>query len=651
MPSESSGLSAPPASPDPADRLSLAAEFPVATKQQWREQVRGVLVRAGRAGAESADAPEALIAATSYDGIPIAPLYTADDQAPPAGFPGLPPFVRGGRPEGQVAAGWDVRARYAEPTPDRVNAAVLADLENGVSSLWLVVGPAGLPADALDAALAGVMLDLAPVTMETSGSATDVRAAAEALLSLHAQRGIPASEVGGNLGIDPIGLAARSGGEPALELLATAAEYAGRYPKLRTIVVDALPYHDAGGSDAEELACALATAVTYLRGLTEAGPHGAGRDGVGLDIDAAAGQIEFRHAVTGDQFAGIAKLRAARRLWARVTEVCGAGQAARAARIHAVTSAPMMTRRDPWVNMLRTTVACFAAGVGGADAVTVAPFDAAIGLPSPFSRRIARNTQSILVDESRLAGVIDPAGGSWYVESRTDALAREAWRIFTDIERAGGIVAELASGRIADRLARTWATRSANIASRQDAITGISEFPNLAEQTLDRPAAPEPAGGGLPRVRYAQAFEALRDSSDTELAHTGRRPAVFLATLGSIAAHTARASFATNLFAAGGIETPTAGATSEVDQVVAAFTASGLSVACVCGADRAYAEQAAPLVAALKAAGATRVLLAGPRTPEYAQAGVDQFIYLGCPALDVLTETVATLATHPEAEK
>jgi methylmalonyl-CoA mutase len=641
VPSEPSGPSAPPASPDPTDRLSLAADFPVATKQQWREQVRGVLVKAGRAGAESAAAPEELMATTSYDGIPIAPLYTADDQAPPAGFPGLPPFVRGSRPEGQVAAGWDVRARYAEPAADSVNAAVLADLEHGVSSLWLVVGPAGLPVDALDAALAGVMLDLAPVTMETTGSAADVRAAAEALLGLHAQRGIPASEVGGNLGIDPIGLAARSGGEPALELLGAAAQYAGRHPKLRTIVVDALPYHDAGGSDAEELACALATAVSYLRGLTEAG----------LTIDAAAGQIEFRHAITGDQFAGIAKLRAARRLWARVTEVCGAGLAARAARIHAVTSTPMMTRRDPWVNLLRTTVACFAAGVGGADAITVAPFDAAIGLPSPFSRRIARNTQSILVDESRLAGVIDPAGGSWYVESRTDALAHEAWRIFTDIERAGGVVAGLASGRIAERLARTWAARSANIASRRDAITGISEFPNLAEQSLERPAAPEPAGGGLPRVRYAQAFEALRDLSDAELARTGRRPAVFLATLGSVAAHTARASFAANLFAAGGIETPTAGATSEVDQAVAAFTASGLSVACVCGTDRAYAEQAAPLVAALKAAGATRVLLAGPRKSEYAEAGVDQFIYLGCPVLDVLTEILPTLATHPEAEK
>ncbi|HWE88030.1 MAG TPA: methylmalonyl-CoA mutase family protein [Pseudonocardiaceae bacterium] len=635
--------SEPPAQPTAADRLSLAAEFPAATRRQWRDQVRGVLVKAGRLGdpaAESAEAPEDLITATSYEGITIAPLYTAEDQAPPAGFPGLPPFVRGSRPEGQVATGWDVRARYAEPSAEAVNEAALADLANGVSSLWLLVGPAGLPVADISAALAGVMLDLAPVTLQPSGSPADVRAAAEALLDLHAARGIPASEVGGNLGIDPIGLAARSGGEPALDLLDAAAAHAQRHPKLRTITVDALPYHDAGGSDAEELACALAIATSYLRSLTDAG----------LDVDAAAGQIEFRHAVTDDQFAGIAKLRAARRLWARVTEVCGVAPAQRAARLHAVTSTPMMTRRDPWVNLLRTTIGCFAAGVGGADAVTVAPFDAAIGLPSAFSRRIARNTQSILVDESRLAGVIDPAGGSWYVESRTDALAREAWRIFTDIERAGGIVAELTSGRLAARLARTWARREANIATRRDAITGVSEFPNLAEEPLDRPAAPA-ITGGLPRVRYAQAFEDLRDASDVELARTGRRPAVFLATLGPIAAHTARASFAANLFAAGGIETPTAGATGGVDDVVAAFTESGQRIACVCGTDGAYADQAAPLVSALKAAGAARVLLAGPRTAEYTEAGVDRFIYRGVPALDVLTETLAALGVLAEAEK
>ncbi|HEX4705010.1 MAG TPA: methylmalonyl-CoA mutase family protein, partial [Pseudonocardiaceae bacterium] len=406
-------------------------------------------------------------------------------------------------------------------------------------------------------------------------------------------------------GIDPIGLAARTGVEPDLAgAAALVARYAAGYPGLRCVVVDALPYHQAGGSDAEELGCAVAAGVAYLRALTDAG----------LDVDAAAGQLEFRYAVTADQFLGIAKLRAARRLWARVTEVSGARSAAQ--RQHAVTSPAMMTRRDPWVNLLRTTVACFAAGIGGADAVTVAPFDAAIGLPTAFTRRIARNTQSILLEESRLAVVIDPAGGSWYVESLTDALAHKAWAVFTELERAGGIVAALASGELAERLAGTWARRSANLATRVDAITGVSEYPNLAETPVIREPLPDEPRGGLPRVRYAAAYEEFRDRTHA--------PTVFLATLGPVAAHSARAGFAANLLQAGGIDTPTGSPD--------AFT--GTSVVCLCGTDTAYAAEATEVITRLKQAGATTVLLAGPPNDAYP---VDLFLYRGCDVLAALS--------------
>ncbi|HKN95618.1 MAG TPA: methylmalonyl-CoA mutase family protein, partial [Pseudonocardiaceae bacterium] len=371
----------------------------------------------------------------------------------------------------------------------------------------------------------------------------------------------------------------------------------------------------------DELGCSLAAAVAYLRALTDAG----------MDVDAAAGQLEFRYAIGADQFLGIAKLRAGRRLWARVTEVCGVRPDARAQRQHAVTAPAMLTRRDPWVNMLRTTVACFAAGVGGADAVTVAPFDSAIGRSNDFARRIARNTQSILLEESRLAGVIDPAGGSWYVETLTDQLAQCAWSVFTDLERAGGIVAALESGALADRLAQTRRVREANIATRADAITGVSEYPNLAEPDVPRaPAVPEPTGG-LPVFRYAEPYESLRDRSDDMLAATGRRPVVFLATLGPVAAHTARASFAANLLQAGGIETPS----GPVDD----FAASGARVACVCGTDRAYAEHATETVDALRAAGAVRVLLAGAE----GTGGADDYVHRGCDAIAVLHRIFRTL--------
>jgi len=614
----------------PPGNLQLAAEFPAASEQQWQELVRGVLAKAGYSDEQLADAPARLLATTSYDGITIAPLYTAADRpAAATGLPGVSPFVRGARPEGGVSAGWDVRARHAATVAAEVNKAVLADLENGVSSLWLVLGADALPVDELPAALADVLLDLAPVTLDAG---QDAQPAAGALLALHAERGIPDSAVIGNLGFDPIGLAARTGSSAnslAAELSTTAhlaARYADRYPLLRTVVVDAVPYHDAGGSDAEELGASIATGVAYLRALTDAG----------LSVEAAARQLEFRYAITADQFAGIAKLRAARRLWARVGEVVGIGKAA-GQRQHAVSSAVMMTRRDPWMNMLRGTIACFAAGVGGADAVTVAPFDEAVGADIAFSRRIARNTQSVLLEESHLSGVIDPAGGSWYLESRTEQLAERAWAVFTDIERAGGIAADLVSGRLAERLAATWAARIANIASRVDPITGVSEFPNLAEEPLDR--TPRPARGsaaGLPVRRYAAEFEELRDRSDAVLAETGSRPVVFLATVGPVAAHTARAGFAGNLLQAGGFDTPTAGATADVDAAVAAYRDSDAAVVCICGSDRSYAEQAQPLAAALKEAGARRVLLAGSKDTTYAQAGVDEFLYRGCDALLVL---------------
>ncbi|EWC60738.1 Methylmalonyl-CoA mutase [Actinokineospora spheciospongiae] len=619
--------SAPQAEPD---ELTLAGEFAEAAREQWQELVAGVLRKSNAVPEGFDESVESLLSTRTYDGVTLAPLYTAEDTAPPAGFPGLPPFTRGGRPEGNVAGGWDVRQRHADPDPAATAKAVLSDLENGVTSLWLVLGGSGLPIASLGDVLSEVYLDLAPVTLEAGA---DFRAAAGELLRVHTDKGIPASEVKGNLGADPIGLHARTGS--GADLLGDAAALAAdtaRHPLLRAITVDGTPYHRAGGSDAEELGAALASGVAYLRALTEAG----------LDVDTAAARLEFRYAATADQFLTIAKLRAARRLWARVAEVSGISAGAAAQRQHAVGSPAMQTRRDPWVNMLRSTLACFGAGVGGADAVTVLPFDAALGLPDAFARRIARNTQSVLLEESKLAGVIDPAGGSWYVERLSDELARAAWSWFTEIERAGGIVAALDSGLVGDRLAATWAARSANLATRADAITGVSEFPNLAEKAVVRTPEPVEPGGGLPAVRYAEAYEELRDRSDRVLAETGARPRVFLATLGPVAAHNARAGFAANLFQAGGVETVTGGVISDAETAAARFAESGATIACLCGSDRSYTELAGPVIEALRG-DATRLLLAGKPSDEHLRSGVDDFVFTGCDALTVLRTTLETL--------
>ncbi|MCP2340772.1 methylmalonyl-CoA mutase family protein [Actinomadura rupiterrae] len=602
----------------PPEELELAAAFPPAERDRWREMVKGVLRKTGAASEDTPlDEIEGLLAHETYDGVPIAALYTAEDSAP--GRPGLAPRVREVRPDGEGLAGWDVRQRHGDPDPETTRAAILADLENGATSVWLTLGAGGIPVPALPEVLRDVHLHMAPVVLDAGAETGE---AAEAFLSLAAERG---TEPSGNLGADPLGLAARTGVPAVLDDVAVLAIRCVReFPKVRAFTVDATPYHDAGGGDADELGAAVAAGVAYLRVLTDAG----------LSVDEAFGQIEFRFAVNADQFASIAKLRAARRLWQRVAEVSGASDGTDA-RIHAVTSSAMMTRHDPWVNMLRTTVAAFAAGVGGADAVTVQPFDARLGLAEDFSRRIARNTQTLLLEESSLARVVDPAGGSWYVERLTEDLAQAAWSWFTEIEKAGGLAAALASGLVARRVGETWERRRRDIARRKAPLTGLSEFPNLAEELPVREPAPAaPNGGGLPVVTYGQDFEALRERSDAHLAATGARPRVFLATLGPVAAHTARASFAANLFQAGGVET-VSGPPEE-------FAASGATIACLCSSDKVYEQDAADAARALRDAGAVKVWLAG----KGAFDGVDARIFAGCDAVEVLTTTLTDLGVN-----
>ncbi|GLW06702.1 methylmalonyl-CoA mutase [Microtetraspora sp. NBRC 13810] len=604
----------------PSQEFRPAADFPPTTRDRWRDAALAVLRRSG----VEAESPEEALSTTTYDGVTISPLYDEADAPAGQGVPGLPPYVRGARP----LPGWDVRQRHAVADP----AAVLADLENGVTSLWLAVGPDAIPVDDLPRVLAPVYLDLAPVVLDAGA---DTARAAETLLRVAADRAGAADAsppVAGNLGADPLGLAARTGGPADFTVAAgLARRCATGHPGLRAITVDGTPYHDAGGSDAEELGCSVAAGVSCLRALTAEG----------LSVAEALGQLDFRYAATADQFLTIAKLRAARRLWARVAQVCGASESG-AQRQHAVTSSAMMTARDPWVNMLRTTVACFAAGVGGADAVTVQPFDARLGLPDDFARRIARNTQSLLLEEAHAGRVADPAGGSWYVERLTADLAEAAWAWFREIERAGGMAAALESGLVAGRLAATRARRADDVAHRRTPITGVSEFPDIDEKIPARRPGPglaaAGAGRGLPVVRYAAEFEALRDLADAQ----PRRPQVFLATIGPVAAHTARASFAANLFGAGGIATVTAGPGTDPAEIAAAFTASGAAVACLCSSDRLYGEHAAAVAAALRDAGALRIWLAGKGHYE----GVDANLHAGGDALDVLRTTFDDLGVN-----
>ena len=552
----------------------------------WEAATAAVLRKSRKLGDDDPDSDAwARLTRTTLDGIPVAPIGAAAD---------LEDLTTEGRPT--RATDWDIRAHISGPEAATANEAVLIDLDNGATSLWVELG-AGLDVGDLPRALQGVLLDLAPMIL--SGSST---AAAQLLVTLADDTGVDLHP-GTNFGADPLA--------DDLVEIATLARQHG----VLGVVASGLPVHEQGASDAQELGVAIAAGVVALRALT----------GAGFTAEQAAAVIEFRLAVTDEQFPSIAKLRAARRLWTRVLELSGVSTGSTAGsemRQHAVTSRPQMSKYDPWVNMLRGTVAAFAAGVGGAEAVTVIPFDEPLGLPDALGRRVARNTSSLLISESHLARVADPAGGSYAVEKLTDDLAVAGWVEFQRIEAAGGLAAD---DGLAGRIAEVAAVRDEQVALRKRPLTGVSEFPNLGEKLPERPASTI----GDDVRRYGHAFEALRDEPATS--------PVFLATMGTVAAHTARATFATNLFAAGGVAVELAGPTDGVESVLAAY--NGERVVCLAGPDAAYAEWGTALVTALRDAGATHVIVAGKPID-----GVDDSCAMGVDALAFLARTREALA-------
>lgn len=569
--------------------LLLAQPEDAHSRAEWEAATAAVLRKSRKLSEDDADSLVwDKLTRTTLDGIGITPLGLPGGETSPV------------RPARQGA--WDIRSLVSDPEAKLANEAALVDLDGGVTSLWLSADESTDVA----ATLAGVLLDLAPVVLDAPAATT---AAAEAFLALPG-----AKHPDSNLGIDPLGVMLRDiplAVDEAVAELQTLARKADQHD-IRAIVVDATAAHDLGASDAQELGWSIAAGVAYLRWLTD---HG-------LTVDEAAGQIDFRYAATDEQFPTIAKLRAARVLWARVLELSGAS-ADVAQRQHAVTSRPMLSKYDPYVNMLRGTVAAFAAGVGGADAVTVLPFDSANGRPDAFGRRIARNVNHLLIDESHVAAVADPAGGSYAVEQLTGDLAAAGWAEFIQLET------EWEAGHDFDpfraRIAEVVAQREAAIAKRKLPITGVSEFPNLGETLPERPADPL-----NDRVRrYGASFEALRDEPAAA--------PVFLATMGTIAQHTARATFVSNLFAAGGVAVEPAGATAGVEEVVASY--AGQQVVCLAGTDAAYEEWGAAAAAALREAGATRVIIAGKAT-DY----VDDSAAMGVDALSFLNRTREALA-------
>ncbi len=591
-----------------------------AAERDWAAAAATVLRKAGRlpAGAPDEEAWERLSRST-VEGMTVpalgtprraADLATAAASASPAGSA---PFLRGAPREVAASGGaadWDVRALIDDPDPDAAQRAALGNLEGGATSLWIRVGPRrGTAPGDLGSVLAGVRTDLAAVMVDAGGDA-EATVAAGQVLGDAAAASTATLHPGSTLGFDGIGALARAALRPApgagpaagTDGLVEVVRLADRLA-IGAVTVDAVAAHEAGAGDAGEVGYALAVGAEYLRALT----------GLGLDVDTACGLIDFRYAATDDQFLTIAKLRAARLAWHRVAELSGAATDARAQRQHAVTSPAMATRYDPWVNMLRATIATFAAAVGGADAITALPFDATLGVPDEFGHRMARNISALLMGESHVGAVRDPAGGAHAVEMLTAELAEAAWQEFGAIEAAGGVAAALADGSLADRIGRTRAERARRIASRRRPITGVSEFPNPAESAGTLPArraasaqdapptgADVTAGALPPFRRWAAPFEDLRD--------TPPGGPVVLVTVGSEAAAAARLLFTRNLLAAGGIRVVEAPPGADAAAVVRENAAATVMFA---GADQDYAGRLRDLAEQVRGAGARTVLVAG----------------------------------------
>jgi len=695
----------------------LFAEFPYATYEEWRQVAEKSL--------KGASSFEKKVITKTYEDIDLQPIYWQKDVADlphMASLPGFPPYVRNNEALGYLLKPREVSQEFAHGAPGLLNQAARSDLERGQTELNILLDRAalaGLDADEADSCdvgregvsisnvsdiarvLEGIDVERIPVYIQAGLMALPVAALLAAFMR---QQGKSTKKLRGCIVMDPLAVLAREGTLPIslegtydtmAQLTTWAREHA---PQLQTIVVQGHPYHDGGGHAVQELAFIMATAVEYLSELQDRG----------LSINDAAARMRFSFSVGAPFFIEIAKLRAARLVWAEVVSAFGGDKNAKKMFIHVCTSAWNKTIHDPYVNLLRTTTEAFAAVMGSADSLHVGAFDQAVRPAEDFSRRIARNIQIILNKECKFAVPVDPPGGSWYVEKLTDSIARKAWSLFQEVEAKGGMSEALREGFPQTQVAQTAARRKTNIARRKDIIIGTNMYPNLNEkplavQPVDHEAIQREQSahladyrvstdqvrsqssleklarasevservveaaieatlsgatlGDLARTllttgavalevsaiqihRSAEMFEYLQSASELYKDKTGSRPKVFLANMGPIPQHKARADFATGFFEVGGFMVIQNDGFPTVEAAGRAVIDSGAPIVVICSTDNTYPELVPPLTKLVKKASPdTTVILAGrlaDHMDSFRQAGVDDFIYLGTNCYELL---------------
>jgi methylmalonyl-CoA mutase len=612
------------------DQIDIDQSFPPAGESEWRTLVEKAL----------ANRPFESLISTTFEGLKIAPLY--------------PPLAEeGGRAFRQSRGPWKIAQRIDHPDCEIANAFARGDLAGGADALALTFAPAraargfGVQINEmrdLEAALAGVELDLIQLRLDAGPRLLDL---APHFSSIARARRLTSATLDADFGHDPIGHLARSGSlssSPAGHLREThtllrSAGFAGHL-----LLADGRPYHEAGAGEAQELACVIATGVEYLRIL----------EAEGVSLEEAQSEIAFLLAADADEFLSLAKFRALRLLWARIETACGLQP--NPIRLHAETSFRMMTRYDPWVNILRAAIGAFAAGAGGADTITALPFTLALGLPDEFARRIARNTQLILLHEAKLAKVADPAAGAGSFEALTDELCTRAWSLFQIFEAHGGMVASLRAGLPQRAISAAAEARREAIANRTLAISGTSAFPLLSEASVDvlmpspacvseRPAEQDCLP--LSSRRDAEPYEILRSAADQHLRDKGARPKIFLVDLAAEQGSKRALDQAANFFAAAGIEAFNAQEFAEGQEMANAFRASGCKIACLCAPPSVSTQSIIEAAERLKGAAASRIYLAGREPDEGSSAlltaGISEHIWTHCDALAILQDAIAAV--------
>ncbi len=649
-------------------------EFAPATYAEWRE--------AAVAALKGADFDKKLLTKL-VEGITLQPIYNKWDEHAPVAPAGQFPYRRGTRALGYMDKPCEIAQSIPAASAEDFNAKLTHDLERGLTAVNITLCKCGLKlkkqAD-WDTALKGVALDKLPVYINAGSCGM---APLGMFLNTYKAAGYNLADLKGGIMYDPVGKAVNKGslcGGKGIcayyDQMAVMTKWAiANAPGFKTIGVSGLPYADSGASAFEEAGAMLATAVAYLRAMEERG----------ISVEEAASQIRFTVSVGANLFLEIAKIRALRELWAIIVKECGGSEEAAKICIHARTSYWTLSKVDPWVNMLRGSAQAFSAIMGGVDSIDVLPFDAAVRMPDEFSRRIARNAPIILLGECNLDKVVDPSGGSWYIENLTDETSHKIWDVFQSIEKEGGIIKALQAGSVQKSVNATAAKRYEMADQRRQSIVGVNQYVNLDEKKLETPegsccckghghgccqdveapavdmtveavcaAAAEghstclinkglcagvdcKCGGpleieALPVRRLAERFESLLAKADAYVAAKGERPLVFFANMGPLRQHKARADFSRDFLRAGGLDVVYPAGFTTPEEAAKAAAESGCAVSVICSTDDTYPEIVPAYCAALKALKPdAMVALAGypaDHVEAFKEAGVDIFIHV-----------------------